>query len=36
MSEEKSIEIDTMLDYEMACALVEKNIIDTSYWEVNQ
>ncbi|MDD6628171.1 MAG: acylneuraminate cytidylyltransferase family protein [Lachnospiraceae bacterium] len=32
MPEEKSIEIDTMLNYEMACNLVEKGMIDVSLW----
>lgn len=33
MSEEKSIEIDTLLDYEIACMLVEKRIIDIGLWK---
>lgn len=33
MPEEKSIEIDTMLDYEVACKIVEKSLIDVSLWE---
>ncbi len=32
MSEEKSIEIDTILDYELACSIVEKGVIDVSLW----
>ena len=32
MSEENSIEIDTMLDYEIACRIVEKGLIDMSLW----
>lgn len=32
MSEESSIEIDTMLDYEVACQVVEKGLIDMSLW----
>jgi CMP-N-acetylneuraminic acid synthetase len=32
MSEEVSIEIDTMLNYEMACSMVEKGIVDITPW----
>jgi CMP-N-acetylneuraminic acid synthetase len=32
MPEEHSIEIDTMLDYEFACRIVEKGLIDMSLW----
>lgn len=32
MSEENSIEIDTMLNYELACRIVEKGLIDISLW----
>lgn len=33
MSEEKSIEIDTMLDYEIACKIVEQGLVDKSLWK---
>lgn len=33
MPEEKSIEIDTMLDYEIACMFVEKGIVDIKLWK---
>lgn len=33
MPAETSIEIDNMLDYYFACFLVEKGIIDTSFWK---
>lgn len=33
MPEEKSIEIDTLLDYEIARMLIEKEIIDVSLWK---
>lgn len=33
MSEEKSIEIDTLLDYEIACMLVDKGLVDVSLWK---
>lgn len=32
MPEERSIEIDTMLNYETACSMVEKGMIDVSPW----
>lgn len=32
MSEELSVEIDSMLSYELACLLVDKGLIDTSLW----
>lgn len=32
MSEEKSIEIDTMLDYEVACRVIEKGFVDLKPW----
>ncbi len=32
MPEEKSIEIDTMFDYEIACSMVEKGMVDVSLW----
>lgn len=32
MSGESSIEIDTMLDYEVACQIVEKRLIDLRLW----
>lgn len=32
MPEECSIEIDTMLDYELACQIVEKGLIDMRLW----
>lgn len=32
MPEESSIEIDTILDYEIACRIVEKGLIDVSLW----
>ena len=32
MPEECSIEIDTILDYEIACRIVEKGLIDLSLW----
>ncbi len=32
MPEESSIEIDTLLDYEVACKVVEKGLIDISLW----
>lgn len=32
MSEEKSIEIDTLLDYEIANKVIEKKLIDLSLW----
>lgn len=32
MPEEYSIEIDTILDYEIACRIVEKGLIDVSLW----
>lgn len=33
MPEENSIEIDTLLDYEVACKIVEKGLIDISLWK---
>ena len=33
MSEEKSVDIDTMFDYEIACMIVEKGLIDLNFWE---
>lgn len=33
MSEESSIEIDTMLNYELACRIVDKGLIDLSLWK---
>lgn len=33
MPEEKSIEIDTMLDYEVACKIIEKKLVDIKLWK---
>lgn len=33
MPSEQSIEIDSMMDYETACVLVEKGFIDVSFWK---
>ena len=33
MPQEKSIEIDSMLDYEFAKFLVENDVVDTSFWD---
>lgn len=35
MPEESSIEIDSMLDYETACHIVDRGLIDLSLWERN-
>lgn len=34
MSEETSIEIDTLLNYEIACRIVEKGLVDMELWKI--